>query len=60
MPVPRRRQCPSRKNRRRAHHAMTAAGTVKCTACGAQTLPHHVCPDCGAYKGRTYRVMVKR
>lgn len=60
MPVPRRRHCPSRKRRGRAHHAMTATASTNCPSCGAQALPHHVCPECGSYKGRTYKVVVKR
>jgi large subunit ribosomal protein L32 len=25
---------------------------VPCTNCGEMRLPHHVCPNCGHYKGR--------
>lgn len=25
---------------------------TKCPACGAAKLMHHVCPECGKYKGR--------
>ena len=37
---------------RRSHHALTAPTLAVCKNCGAQHRPHHMCLDCGYYKGR--------
>ena len=37
---------------RRAHHALTAPELAVCKNCGAHHRPHHMCLDCGYYKGR--------
>jgi large subunit ribosomal protein L32 len=37
---------------RRSHHALTAAALATCTNCGSQHRPHHMCLECGFYKGR--------
>lgn len=37
---------------RRSHHALTAPNLAVCKNCGAQHRPHHMCLDCGFYKGR--------
>lgn len=56
MPVPRRRHCPSRRDRRRQHTKLTPlAGIVPCAKCDAPRLPHEACPSCGEYKGRIYK-----
>ena len=56
MPVPRRRHCPSRRDRRRAHNNLTPlTGVVECQKCGKERLPHQACPSCGEYKGRIYK-----
>jgi large subunit ribosomal protein L32 len=52
MAVPKRKVSRSRRNMRRAHHALARTGYVECPNCGEQKLPHHVCPACGHYKGR--------
>lgn len=55
MPVPRRRHCPARRDRRRANHKMTALqGFNECTNCSKPRLSHRVCPNCGEFKGRIY------
>jgi large subunit ribosomal protein L32 len=56
MPVPRRRHCPSRRDRRRAHTKLEpVAGIVECPKCAAPRLPHRACPSCGEYNGRIYK-----
>lgn len=52
MSKPKTRHNKRRTGNRRAHHALKALQTTKCSACGADVLPHHACPACGAYNGR--------
>ena len=52
MPVPKRRTSNSKRNKRRAHDAITAPQWVTCDRCGAATLRHRVCGACGYYKAR--------
>ena len=37
---------------RRSHHALKAATLAVCKNCGAEHRPHHMCLECGFYKGR--------
>jgi large subunit ribosomal protein L32 len=37
---------------RRSHHALTAPNLAVCKNCGSQHRPHHMCLNCGSYKGR--------
>ena len=37
---------------RRSHHALTAPNLATCANCGASHRQHHMCLDCGFYKGR--------
>ena len=37
---------------RRSHHALTAPELSVCQNCGAKHRPHHMCLDCGFYKGK--------
>ncbi len=50
--VPKRRISKSRRNRRRAHHALAKIHLVTCPECGEMRRPHRMCPNCGTYKGR--------
>lgn len=53
MAVPKKKQSVSRRGMRRSHDALTKHITVSsCSNCGADHLPHHVCPSCGYYRGR--------
>lgn len=52
-PLPKRKHSISRKNRRRAHDALSLKKLVRCEGCGEMHLAHHVCPACGTYKGET-------
>lgn len=51
-PLPKRKISKGRRDRRRAHDALKARNMVACPNCGDMRLPHHVCPNCGFYKGR--------
>lgn len=52
MPMPKKRISKMRRDIRRSHHGLTAAGTQKCDNCGALARPHRVCASCGYYKGK--------
>jgi len=53
MPQPKKKHSNCRQGKRRASNfTLSAVNTKKCPECGALTLPHHLCPACGAYKGR--------
>ncbi len=52
VPQPKRRHTSGRRDRRRAHDALESINLVVCSNCGEMRLPHHVCPNCGHYKGR--------
>ena len=43
----------ARRDSRRAQWKMTAPALVKCPQCGALTMPHRVCKNCGSYNKKT-------
>ena len=52
MAHPKRRTSKSRRNKRRSHHKVTEPTLAECSNCGAYHRYHHVCPECGYYRGR--------
>jgi len=53
MGVPKRKPSRSRQRMRRAYNSvLTLPKLASCTQCGALSLPHRVCPECGFYNGR--------
>jgi large subunit ribosomal protein L32 len=54
MAVPKKKTSVQRKALRRAGHThkLSRHFTMKCPNCAEPTLPLHVCPACGTYKGR--------
>ncbi len=52
MAVPKKKISTSKRNMRRAHDALSSEAYEECTECGELKRPHHVCPECGHYKGR--------
>ncbi|MEO5336462.1 MAG: 50S ribosomal protein L32 [Magnetospirillum sp. WYHS-4] len=52
MAVPKKKVSKSRRNMRRAHHALKSSSYHECPNCGELKRPHHVCPACGQYDGR--------
>lgn len=50
-PLPKRKVSKSRRDRRRAHHALTLKHLVECVNCGEYHIAHRVCPKCGSYRG---------
>ncbi|MFC1858774.1 50S ribosomal protein L32 [Thermodesulfobacteriota bacterium] len=53
MPVPKRKTSKARRDKRRTHQKTGAPAVTTCPQCGESVLPHHVCQNCGVYKGRT-------
>ncbi|HEY1415260.1 MAG TPA: 50S ribosomal protein L32 [Caulobacteraceae bacterium] len=52
MAVPKRKVSPSRRNMRRAHHALSANSYIEDQDTGELRRPHHVDLKTGLYKGR--------
>ena len=52
MAVPKRKTSHSKRNKRRAHDALTAPNVIACPECGESTVMHRACPHCGMYRGR--------
>jgi large subunit ribosomal protein L32 len=52
MAVPKKKTSKSRRDMRRAHHALKAVGHMECPNCGERKRAHHVCPSCGHYGDR--------
>ena len=46
---PKNKSSKGRRDKRRANWKMTAPTLVKCSKCGALTVPHRVCKACGTY-----------
>lgn len=49
--LPKRKISKQRKGNRRSHHALSAPAMTKCPECKEPALAHHVCKNCGSYKG---------
>jgi len=52
MAVPKKKTSKSRRNMRRAHHALPPSSYNECPNCGETKRPHHLCNACGYYDGR--------
>ena len=52
MNTPKRRHSKARRDKRRANWKLTGTNLVSCSHCGASSLPHRVCAECGFYGGR--------
>jgi large subunit ribosomal protein L32 len=57
MAVPKHKTSKSKRDKRRAHDKIDAPAVGTCPGCGEAKLPHHACPECGEYKGKS--VIVK-
>lgn len=52
MAHPKTRISKQRKRKRRTHYKIEAPNVVSCSNCGSPKLTHHICGDCGFYRGR--------
>ena len=53
MAVPKKKKSKSKRNMRRSHDSINMPNVATCPQCHEPVLPHHVCPECGTYKGKT-------
>ena len=51
MALPKRKTSKGARDRRRSHFALTPEQLVPCPQCHEMRLSHHICPNCGSYKG---------
>jgi large subunit ribosomal protein L32 len=58
MPNPKRRHSKARRDKRRAHDALSQPSRSECPRCREPKLPHRVCAGCGYYmaKGKLIQV----
>lgn len=53
MAVPKKKTSKSKRNMRRSHHALTVPSNIhNCPQCNEPVQLHHVCGECGFYKGK--------
>lgn len=52
MPLPKRKTSKWTRDMRRSHHKMADTGIAVCKQCNEPVRPHHVCENCGTYRGR--------
>jgi large subunit ribosomal protein L32 len=52
MPHPKRKLSRARRDSRRGHDKAVASTLGTCSNCGAPTLYHRICNECGYYKGK--------
>lgn len=52
MQAPKRKTSKSKRNMRRAHHALVPIYSTVCPQCKALIRRYHVCSECGNYRGR--------
>jgi large subunit ribosomal protein L32 len=50
--LPKKRVSRSRQGNRRAHQKVTIPQLTVCPQCRQLRQSHHVCPNCGTYRGR--------
>ena len=53
MSVPKKRRTKASKGRRASHFALSDSTILACPNCKKPVRPHHACPSCGTYKGKT-------
>jgi large subunit ribosomal protein L32 len=53
MALPKRKKSKSRRDMRRSHDHAKMPNPARCPQCHEPVLPHHVCLECGSYRGKT-------
>jgi large subunit ribosomal protein L32 len=53
MAVPKKKTSKSKRNLRRSHDHIKMPHVSTCPQCHEPVLPHHVCSNCGTYRGKT-------
>jgi large subunit ribosomal protein L32 len=52
MAHPKHKISKTRRNKRRTHYKAVAPTVAQCSNCGSAVMYHHVCPECGFYRGK--------
>jgi len=52
MAHPKRKTSKTRRNKRRSHHGIDNVQLSECSNCGELHRRHHICQECGYYRGR--------
>jgi len=52
MAVPKKKTSKSKRNMRRSHDSLRVSTISTCLNCNEPVLPHHVCLECGYYRGK--------
>lgn len=52
MAHPKRKISKTRRDKRRTHHKAEQPQLSNCSNCGSTVIYHHVCPECGYYRGQ--------
>lgn len=55
MAHPKRKPSKSQSRKRRTHYVISQPGFSLCPSCNELKAPHRACPNCGFYKGKTYK-----
>jgi len=53
MAVPKKKKSKAKKGSRRSHDSVKMPDVSHCPQCHEPVLPHHVCLQCGTYRGKT-------
>ena len=60
MALPKRKHSKSRRDKSRTHWKLALPSLTKCPQCAQPVLPHHVCSQCGYYRGRQVIVVSEK